>query len=487
MRIRRCVVALGVVLLLTGCDVLSGDASEDDQGGYEGKDLGAVSEPRQGPVRPGAGTASAEPRSGDFNGDGYDDLAAEADGHVVVVYGSPRGLDPRVRTSARVSAAVDPEELDSPSYPADVITFDRGDLDHDGFTDLLATRRDGEQYAMWGGPRGLAGKRRLDTGVRTVNDLESAGWETGAVVDFDGDGTADVFRLGPANGSEGTIHFGPFGRDGGPDRTQTLDGKEPMDSAPYRAVAGDFDGDGYDDLTVWLRWTDPDSEGDGITYPRGVQHFRGGERSAVFAGTLDGESVPEGPSADLDGDGTDDLYEPRFEQHNASLTLDHVLSTKSGPATGRSGNTKFSELPRLAKGADGQGTYELAEVPDASAGGDVTGDGRPDLVISAGTANADQGSVYLVTDVAHADGTGSVQAVDLQSPGVPGTSRKHSRDLFSARPPLLDVDGDGHLDLVAATGHGSKLKGFCILPGTASGLDTRATRHLSYKDLGLGG
>ncbi|MEU9015510.1 hypothetical protein AB0D12_38635 [Streptomyces sp. NPDC048479] len=46
---------------------------------------------------------------------------------------------------------------------------------------------------------------------------------------------------------------------------------------------------------------------------------------------------------------------------------------------------------------------------------------------------------------------------------------------------------DGHLDLVAATVHGSRLKSFWIVPGTDSGFDTTATRHLSYKDLGLGG
>lgn len=465
---------------------MSDDVPDEDQGGYEGKALGSVSEPRPGPARPEPGKASAEPRTGDFNGDGYDDLAAEADGRVIVVYGSPRGLDPRTRAVARVSAALDPDEIDSPRYPSDVITFDRGDLDHDGFTDLLSTRRDGKQYAMWGSPRGLAGIRRLDTGARTVGDLESASWATGAVGDFDGDGTADVFRLGRANGSEGTIHFGPFGREGKPARVQVLDGKEPKDTKPYRAVAGDFDGDGYDDLTVWLRWTDPDSEGDGITYHKGVQLFLGRERDAVFEGTLPDGSIPEGPSSDLDGDGTDDLYKPGFEQHDASLTLDVALSTKSGPATGRSSQATFSGLPGLAEGAEDPGYYDFEDIPEVPAAGDVTGDGRPDLVVSAGAANAGRGSVHLVTDAARADGTGRVQTVGLESPGVPGTSGKDSGDHFSARPPLLDVDGDGRLDLVAATSHGSPLKGFWVLPGAASGLDTRATRHLSYEDLGLG-
>ncbi|MDJ0463774.1 hypothetical protein [Streptomyces sp. H27-C3] len=272
-RLRGCCLALSAALSLIGCDAPGDDASGKDQGGYEGKELGGVSEPRPGPAHPKAGKASADPRTGDFNGDGFDDLAAEANGRVIVVYGGPRGLDPRVRTSARVSAALDAKEVNSPWYPVDVITFDRGDLDQDGFTDLVATRRDGQQYAMWGGSRGLVGIRRLDTGARTVRDLESASWATGAVGDFNGDSATDVFRLGSANGSEGTIHFGPFGRDGEPARVQDPDAKQPKDSTPYRAVAGDFDADGYDDLTVSLRWTDPDMEGDGITYPRGDQYL----------------------------------------------------------------------------------------------------------------------------------------------------------------------------------------------------------------------
>lgn len=441
--------------LLAGCTSGSGGkrAAEEraKQPWVNGGEL-SWSAPEQGPKRPAAGKAAA-PRKGsegDLNGDGYDDFAAYDEDRIRIVYGSRDGLDPRTRTTVRAASQR------TPTVNVGVLRLVRTDLDHDGYTDLVADFYGGRALALWSGPRGI-GK---------VTELPGTGLVQAG--DFDGDGKADLFRLGTLGGPEGTVAYGPVGRDGEGVRRQTLNRPLPEDHAPHAATAGDFDGDGRTDLAVRMRLIDPEGDGD-LIYTQ-IHYYQGSGTGLAHDPARSGDETDRGRGlpADVDGDGTDDVTRVSVRARDREL---HITTQWGDAPDGRT--TVLTGLPGMDNELlDYGGTAGLAI-------GDVTGDGKPDLVVSASSANENQGVLFLLRDMAR-PATRNLQAVDLQSPGVPGKDRPNARNRFAPVPPLLDVDGDGHLDAIATAG---KLRGYWTLPGTDAGLDTRATRRITQEEL----
>ncbi|WP_428955660.1 FG-GAP and VCBS repeat-containing protein [Streptomyces sp. cg35] len=428
---------------------------------------GGGERPVSGAQRPPAGTPSAHPRPGDLNGDGYDDFAVEAGDHLVVVYGSADGLDPRLRTVVATP----------PSKWSEQRRLLRVDLDHDGFTDLVRAPEISRPAVLWGGPRGLSAPRPLTGASRSP----------AATGDFDGDGNADLFVPGGAEGPQGTVWYGPVGRDGTPARRQELTDGHARDSIPDRFLAGDFDGDGATDLALWFVWTDPEMEGDGDVSVRGAHYLRGGPRGLRLVERREQPDIGlEGQPGDVDGDGIDDLYSANFGAYEGKLGAGYWLSTRSGPETGEKGGVGTGSPPGLGDAPDygGMGGTAL---------GDVTGDGRADLVTSATGADDNNGAVWLIPDLLGARAA-DIRAVTLDSPGVPGSNtpspgRGPTRNRITVEGPLLDTDGDRHLDVVfSASGYvrrnGRDPDAFWVLRGTDTGM--RYQRHFTSEDLDRG-
>ena len=206
---------------------------------------------------------SADLAVGDWNGDGIGDLAAGAfgwdgvlsnSGIVHVWFGSAGGLPSAPDWSVEGGSA-------NGAFGSAV--DDAGDIDRDGYSDLIVgayswsdvLNGQGAAFLHYGGPSGPA----VSAGWSDTGDLTMAwyGSQVRGAGDIDGDGYPDI-AVGAIGASSydvtGRIHVlygGPFGPD--PFTELVLVGAPPSssyDSQLGQAVdgRGDIDGDGYADL-----------------------------------------------------------------------------------------------------------------------------------------------------------------------------------------------------------------------------------------------
>lgn len=477
--LRRTALCTALLLAVTGCGLGSGDGSDT---------------PSQG-SRPPAGEKSAHPSPGDFNGDGFDDLAtvvtAESKDRdrsrstLVVVYGSEEGLDPD--WAARTGSAIDGPT----AYSWITGPLLRTDLDGDGFTDLVTSRGDDKKtqpIVLRGGPRGLSEAQPLDV----PQDFRPL-----AAGDFDGDGSVDLVDGGLGGSGPprselrdvaASLQYGPFDTDGKPARSAPIPGLDQHGYAtPDSATAADFDDDGRDDIVFTYSFDDEedDSAPAGLT---SVAHYRGTRQGLVrdtrpepvLVRVLSGDDGARTPSTgDADGDGITDLLTPAdipahpqdAPQEGGALAV--LYGAKSGLDTGRKATT-------ITGG-------RKADFGTSPAVGDVNGDRRPDVVVSTPSFRRKDGRITLLPGAASGTpATGGEQRVDAETEGLPGTPNPHYWNAFQHQPPLLDVNGDAHADVVVYGPLYNKRTGqFIVLPGTDKGLAPQQAQGFTPKDLGI--
>ncbi|MFI7451970.1 FG-GAP repeat domain-containing protein [Nonomuraea sp. NPDC049714] len=251
-------------------------------GGPRGIDPGLPPTPM--PLPGQSDVASYRTVAGDFDGDGAADVAMSTpsgrnDTSLTILYG------PFTREGVAARESVQPSPTGSDFWRMSV---DR--IDGRRATALIVYEGDdGEQTSGWlldAGPGGLAkAGRKLNKGMAA------------AFGDFDGDGTRDV-----AVGDDGGRNNEPGYETEAPSVDQTLtvyygDGRtKAFTGTSGPAVAGDFDGDGRDDLAFGGR-------------KRPVQIFWGGAGGLRAGGGVDGTGRAVVPLAagDYDGDGDDEL------------------------------------------------------------------------------------------------------------------------------------------------------------------------------------
>ncbi|MFI8851426.1 FG-GAP and VCBS repeat-containing protein [Streptomyces sp. 891-h] len=464
---------------LTGCGASGGSPGGPDSS--------------SGPVsgtRPPAGQAAEGedgPDSGDFNGDGHDDYAtvvrSEARGGnrggetLLVVYGSRKGLNHAWTTRARGTFSYAPL---------------RTDLNGDGFTDLVGGRARGtgtETFAMFGGPRGLTGPRALDV---------PRGFGPKAAGDFDGDGKTDLFDAGGGAGGGGggrsaRIVHGPFDPAGKPSHEHarepvSLDLSQHGYTHPEGVAAGDFDADGRTDLVLTYGYDAEEDETapDDLTpvaYYRGTRRGLSRERGvepALREALAGGEDGPRTPSTgDVDGDGTYDLLMPlavptSYEEEKAGKGggVGVLFGARSGLGTGK-------RTLRITGGRD-------SSFGDSPAVGEVNGDHRPDIVVNTPDFRRHDGLVTLLPGGPGGPSAKGAQEIDVTAEGLPGTPNSHRWNRFTARPPLLDTNGDGHDDvLVFVPLYDARKGAFLEIPGTGNGFAPARARRLTPSDIGL--
>ncbi|UXI79326.1 VCBS repeat-containing protein [Streptomyces vinaceusdrappus] len=303
--------------------------------------------------RPATGPAAAS--AADFDGDGHADL--------VFGLGSDKGLlegpFERDGTPARTAAVPAPSrpagDVDGASY-GDLVA---GDLDGDGADELVTFHYDWSPDASWSRTRRPVGLYRGGPdGLTRADGVDLPDAATGAVGDVDGDGYGDLVlspRGGDASRSSVTV---VYGSESGPGKRRTtidrdtpgVPGEEPQDEdAVFVSLdTGDVNGDGYADVVAgasrWGPYVEPGPEQ--VLFLAGGPEGPTGEGARVFeGGDLPGSHERAGFGAevalsDLDGDHRAELVvaEPGGDTADGSVWL--LPGTDDGPSAG--GVTRLS-------------------------------------------------------------------------------------------------------------------------------------------------
>ncbi|MGA5194008.1 FG-GAP-like repeat-containing protein [Streptomyces exfoliatus] len=458
-------------------------------------------------LAPTASAATSVPD--DFNGDGVADLVvatpqAPADGHinagsVTVLYGSAGGVSPDRSTTLTQNSGGVPG--DAGSHHLFGATHASGDLDADGYTDLVvgapgeAVPYSGEYgtvTVLWGGPGGLTGD-----GISMVSPYATSEWSSEkdygkkvVVADLDGDGVPQIATLSRTNL---WAYDDLVGRTAPTDAARFYNYNAAVQ--PRTLTAADFTGSGRAQLVVTGSENCNGTTG-GCQYTAaftwsdsGLQELWLPDPGADASGANEAPTVSTA-AGEVDGDGYADLVTGHVP---ASAVTTGEYSDAAGFVHVRYGSADGLGAHRTTT-LDAPGGSRSGDNFGASvAVGDVTGDGYDEVVVGAPGKTvrgvSQTGATVLFPGTATGPTSTGAQVFNQNTDGVPGTAE--ADDWFGSAVDIADLDGDGAADVtIAAKGEdvvaGSARDGAdWVLRGSAAGLTTTGATSFSAQDVGL--
>jgi hypothetical protein len=410
-------------------------------------------------------------------------------GQVVALYGTTTG----VTATRRTVISQDTSGVPGAAEPGDEFGENTayGDFDGDGYDDLAvgspgedttAGEDAGSVTLLWGTASGLTG-----TGSVTVKDpAATERHEFGralAAGDFDGDGSTDL----AIGSSENRVHVyqGGFTRAGG------NGGYYPLALATYEEVlnlqAGDVNGDRATDLVVNGDLIDePAQDPDAMFFEENVLYF-GGAANMSKANSVRLRPGYVTGIGDLDGDGFGDIVSGFGIEEFPGETIPY--SAKGGKVWitygAATGLGRISGITQDTAGVPGTGELLDGFGLDLDLG-DVNGDTYLDVVVGVPwediDGHTDAGSVVVLHGSADGvTGTGA-QSFHQGTAGVPGGNEAF--DCFGIAVKLDDVTGDRKADLILGSGENGN-GAVLYFPASGSKITTTGSRSISTSAVGV--
>ncbi|KUN24112.1 hypothetical protein AQJ23_21225 [Streptomyces antibioticus] len=404
----------------------------------------------------------------DFNGDGYRDYAANANGStkgggVLITFGTATGPGTKTQFVSQSSSGVPGSDETDDMFGAFRAA---ADFNADGYGDLAVGapgenvdgRADqGAVTILWGSAGGLSGGTAIP--AKAKESYAYMGRDL-AVGDFNGDGRKD---LAVVAGGKAYVYRGAINRTGVHGTVSTLD----KSASPFSAtavIAGKVNGDGKTDLVVIGDGVNTEEIWSEAWFVKGGTTLSSGKTLRLESQSGGGGSADRGGDgviADFNHDGYGDIAIGTSLYGGYKGRVSVWYGSSSGPGTSARITQNTSGVAGTAEAYDNFGSSVSA--------GDINGDGFADLAVGAYGEKIDgkeyAGTVHVLYGRASGlTGTGS-QAFARNSAGIPGALE--SDDFFGATVRLRDTDRDGHADLFV-TGQVGSLR----LPGTGSGVTT---------------
>ncbi|MEZ5742978.1 MAG: hypothetical protein R3D89_04430 [Sphingomonadaceae bacterium] len=441
--------------------------------------------------------------AGDINGDGFADVIIGAHGadqpgklwvgESYVVFGKASGFAASISLASLNGSdgfrldGIDAEDQSGYSVSA------AGDVNGDGYDDIIIGAQSadpggdsnaGESYVLFGKASGFAAS--IDLGALNGTDgfrldgidpTDLSGRSVSAAGDINGDGYGDIIFgahfadpggttsagesyvvFGKASGFAASIDLGALnGTDG-----FTLVGQNISDESGYSvAAAGDYNGDGYDDVIIGAPYANGSAGWSAVYFGKasgfaatvnlsGLNGSDGFRMDGVAANDESGWSVSG--AGDVNGDGYDDIIIGARWADPAGIVNAGEAYLVFGKASGIAASFNLSTL-------NGNNGFRIAGINGSdflgnavSGAGDVNGDGYDDIVIGAyqGDPNSvsQSGESYVIfgkasgfavtLDPSTLDGTDGFRLDGIDSSDYSGYSVSSAGD----------VNADGYDDII---------------------------------------
>ena len=420
---------------------------------------------------------------GDVNGDGYDDIAVgDSDrlsgdfsvGAVLVWHGGPGG--PPIQPSTVLAGDRDNGDIDLGAALIGV-----GDVDGDGFADVLAASPRGEPDGIQAGVArlfrgGAGGLQSWDWSVSGNALYSRYGEGLGAPGDLNGDGFADFAVGAPRDpGPQGDLEqqgalYIFLGSEHGP---VYLDVWLPQAADQYdhfgsASTGADLDGDGLPELVVGAPGVEipgTPSGPEGRIYAFDVRADLPSETPwPVGQGSFADDEYGAAATAlgDVDGDGFDDVAVGAPGRAGGSGGVDVHFGSSDGP----------SHPPRVLSGAAAGDRFGAV----LAGAGDLDCDGLTDLAIGAPGSSEEAGAVHVFL---------GAREPDWSSPDHSLAGASAGDGFGAALSGAGDVHGDGCHDLlVGAPGTSGGAGAAFLYVGGEGGLATAPGWSLPGQEAG---